>query len=132
MQIVRIEEVMKIVRLSRTSIWRRVKDGDFPPPRRLGGQNTRAVGWTLKEIEDWLESRKPAGGEGRRHNCEGRARRAVPPHKVLSSNWRRPRPWAQWTKRKSRRPRVSITGDPRRSVSYRDISFRAGRKIVYR
>ncbi len=42
--------------LSRVTIWRRVRDGDFPSPIRLGGPKTRAVGWRRSEIEDWLKA----------------------------------------------------------------------------
>ena len=33
-----------LIGLSRTSLWRRVRAGDFPAPVRLGGQGSRAVG----------------------------------------------------------------------------------------
>ena len=35
-RILRIPEVVEITGLSRTTIWRRVKSGDFPAPVRLG------------------------------------------------------------------------------------------------
>lgn len=57
-RIVRIDELTRKVGLSRTTIWRRVKDGDLPPPVRLGGSNTSAVGWKLSEIERWLADRE--------------------------------------------------------------------------
>jgi prophage regulatory protein len=43
---------------SDTSIWRWVRDGRFPPPRKIG---PRAVGWLKSEIDDWVAGRwKPA------------------------------------------------------------------------
>lgn len=54
-RIVRLAEVSKRVGLCRSSVWRMVKDGRFPPPRRLG---TRAVGWRDVEIDEWLRTRK--------------------------------------------------------------------------
>ncbi|MYB44181.1 MAG: AlpA family phage regulatory protein [Acidimicrobiia bacterium] len=42
-RVVRLPEVLEITGLSRTTIWRRERDGSFPPPIRLGGEHTR--GW---------------------------------------------------------------------------------------
>ena len=58
--ILRIQDVVKMVGLSRTSIWRRIRSGDFPQPILLGGDGSRAVGWHRAEIERWLESRPAA------------------------------------------------------------------------
>ena len=44
-RIMRIPEVVEVTGLSKTTIWRRVKSGDFPPPVRLGSLATRSVGW---------------------------------------------------------------------------------------
>src|SRR5688572_24145657 len=51
----RVAEVAKRVGLARSSVWRMVKDGLFPPPRRL---SERAVGWPSGEVESWLSSRE--------------------------------------------------------------------------
>lgn len=56
-RILRIPEVVEITGLSRTTIWRRVKSGDFPAPVRLGSLGTRSVGWRESAIREWLESR---------------------------------------------------------------------------
>ena len=40
--------------LSRSSIYKRVSEGNFPKPIALGG---RAVGWVEAEINDWLNQR---------------------------------------------------------------------------
>ena len=56
-RIMRIPEVVKVTGLSRTTIWRRVKSGDFPPPVRLGSLATRSVGWREGEVKRWLDSR---------------------------------------------------------------------------
>lgn len=52
--ILRWRDIIRVVRLSRVTIWRRVKDGDFPKPVRLGGPRSRAVGWRRTDIERWL------------------------------------------------------------------------------
>ena len=56
-RILRIPEVVAITGLSRTTIWRRVKSGDFPPPVRLGSLGTRSIGWRESDIKAWLDSR---------------------------------------------------------------------------
>jgi len=54
-RVVRLPEVIRITGLSRTTIWRRERDGSFPPPSRLGGERTRAVGWREQDIHDWID-----------------------------------------------------------------------------
>ena len=55
--IIRLPRLMEMVGLSRTTIWRRVKSGELPPPVRLGGPGSRAVGWRKTAIEGWLRTR---------------------------------------------------------------------------
>ena len=55
--ILRTTDVLALLRISRTTLWRRVRDGEFPPPVRLGGTRSRAVGWRRDDVERWLESR---------------------------------------------------------------------------
>ncbi len=59
-RVVRLPEVTEITGLSRTTIWRRERDGSFPPPIRLGGERTRAVSWREQDIYDWIDSLSPA------------------------------------------------------------------------
>ena len=54
-------EVFEVTGLSKTTIWRRVKSGDFPVPVRLGNFATRSVGWREGETENWIESRPAIG-----------------------------------------------------------------------
>lgn len=53
-QMLRPTEVMARTGLSRTTIWRRVRDGTFPAPYVLG-QNS--IGWPASVISEWLASR---------------------------------------------------------------------------
>lgn len=46
-----IKEVAKRTSLSRTTIWRRLKDGKFPDPLRLSDQCVR---WREDEINAWV------------------------------------------------------------------------------
>ncbi|MXY68667.1 MAG: AlpA family phage regulatory protein [Acidobacteriia bacterium] len=53
-RIMRIREVIEVTGLSRTTIWRRVRDHEFPVPLKLGSLKTRSVGWREEDIERWL------------------------------------------------------------------------------
>ena len=52
-RIVRMDEVSKLTGLARSTIYKKVSDGSFPPPIRLGA---RAVGWHMSDIVTWLEA----------------------------------------------------------------------------
>ena len=56
-RMMRLPEVAEVTGLSKTTVWRRVRDGDFPTPVRLGSLATRSIGWREGEIEKWLDSR---------------------------------------------------------------------------
>ena len=47
----RIGDVMRITALSRTTLYRRIAEGMFPPPVHLGG---RACGWTPAALQVWI------------------------------------------------------------------------------
>lgn len=62
--ILRLPTVKARTGLSRSTIYLRVSDGNFPRPVQLGG---RAVGWVETEIDEWLvqqieNRRKPKDG----------------------------------------------------------------------
>ena len=54
------QQVESLVRLSRSSIYRLMRDGLFPAPIRIG---ERAVRWPENEIDEWLETRPRATGD---------------------------------------------------------------------
>ncbi len=54
MKILRVHDVTRVTGLSRTTLWRLERRGEFPRRLRLS-QNS--CGWLAKEIEDWLLSR---------------------------------------------------------------------------
>ena len=56
-KVLRTKAVCERIGLSRTTLWRRVRDGLFPPPLRLGGN---AVGWREQVVEEWLEGLEAA------------------------------------------------------------------------
>ncbi len=47
----RLETVKYVTGLSRSTIYLRIKNGEFPKPIKLGG---RAVGWLEEDIQNWL------------------------------------------------------------------------------
>ncbi len=53
-KVLRLPSVKEQTGLSRSTIYLRIKKGDFPKPISLGD---RAVGWLEKDIDDWLEQK---------------------------------------------------------------------------
>lgn len=56
-QLMREAQVLELVPVSAATLWRMVRDGLFPKPRRI---SARAVGWLRSEVEAWIESREAA------------------------------------------------------------------------
>jgi prophage regulatory protein len=54
MKILNPNEVVEKTGLSRVTIWRREKDGQFP--LRVNLTDSR-IGWVDEEIDEWIESR---------------------------------------------------------------------------
>ncbi|HEX7693771.1 MAG TPA: AlpA family phage regulatory protein [Sphingomonas sp.] len=50
----RIDDVIATTALSRRTIYRMIREGEFPAQHRL---SKRAVGWWQGAIDDWLQSR---------------------------------------------------------------------------
>jgi len=47
-------EMLKIVGMGYTTVWRLEKDGKFPARKRL---SVGRVGWLLSEVQEWMASR---------------------------------------------------------------------------
>ena len=56
-QIVRVADLEAQLNLSRTTIWRLRRAGEFPQPIRL---SANAVGWHAHDIYEWLAKRPEA------------------------------------------------------------------------
>lgn len=56
-KILRAKEVRERVAISRVTLWRWERDGHFPKRIKLGGPESRAVGFYEDEIEAFIESR---------------------------------------------------------------------------
>jgi prophage regulatory protein len=52
--ILRLNDVKSRTGLSRSTIYARMAEGDFPPTISLGG---RSVGWVEAEINDWISAK---------------------------------------------------------------------------
>ncbi len=50
------KEVSKLSGLSRVTIWRMQREGEFPLRRQIG---RRRVGWLRSEMEEWMRTREP-------------------------------------------------------------------------
>ncbi len=50
---VRLAQVLKLVPVSRTSIWRWVNAGTFPKPLKLAEKTTA---WRAEDVRDWINS----------------------------------------------------------------------------
>ena len=56
---VRWHRVKALTGLSRTTVWRLEKAGQFPKRRSLGA---KSVGWLQSELTKWIETRATVGG----------------------------------------------------------------------
>ena len=54
-RLIRLPEVLTMVGLGRSSIYRQIAEGQFPKPVDLGGG--RAVAWRQSDISAWIASR---------------------------------------------------------------------------
>jgi prophage regulatory protein len=58
---VRPRQVLEMIGVSRTTLWRMVQSGTFPPPVRITERNS---GYILEAVEEWMKAR----AEGRPWN----------------------------------------------------------------
>ena len=59
-RLLRLREVEEITGLSRSTIYRMLKAGQFPQSVRVG---RKAVRWRLRDINSWMDSRPLMGPE---------------------------------------------------------------------
>ena len=53
-RLLKLDEIKTTTGLSRSSIYEKVKKGDFPAPVKLG---ERSVAWVSEEVDLWLDAR---------------------------------------------------------------------------
>ena len=63
-RLIRLPEVLSRTGYGRTTIYRKMEDGDFPKSVKLGGPpidpnvfDSRAIAWIEDEVEQWIDSR---------------------------------------------------------------------------
>jgi prophage regulatory protein len=54
-RVIRLGEVSQLVGLSKSTLYRLLQAGKFPPSIKLSDS---AVGWRIRDIELWLEQKK--------------------------------------------------------------------------
>lgn len=57
-RMLRVREVCQMIGLSRSTVWRLERAGDFPKHYQL---SPGSVGWKLSEIQNWIDDRQPSG-----------------------------------------------------------------------
>ena len=53
-RMLKLQEVLSLCAMSRSSIYEAIKHGEFPAPIYVRGRSTR---WVSQEVQDWLASR---------------------------------------------------------------------------
>ena len=54
-QLYRLQDLVNILKISRSTIYAGIKDGTFPKPFKL---SKRKTAWTHNQIEEWMKQRK--------------------------------------------------------------------------
>lgn len=52
-ELLTIKEVVQITSMGKTTIYRKIRNGEFPKSRNLGGSLVR---WSNNEIQSWIKS----------------------------------------------------------------------------
>lgn len=74
-QLMDVAELCEALRLSRATVWRKVRAGLIPPPKKFGSQPSSPCRWRTKEIVAWVEAGMPVVAEWER--MKGRHMRGV-------------------------------------------------------
>ena len=67
-RILRKSTVLNAVGISGPTLWRWIKNENFPQPVSLGG---RSVGWLQSEVADWIEARAANRHIAQIHKAKG-------------------------------------------------------------
>jgi prophage regulatory protein len=74
MRFIRATEVLKMIGVSRTTLWRMVRSGVFPAPIQITSRNR---GYLLQDVEAWMRARtEPATSSATTPLCSPTARLA--------------------------------------------------------
>jgi len=61
-KILKRQQVEAMTGFSRSTLYARIAAGEFPKPIKLGGPNSRSVGWPESVVNDWIEARMAEAG----------------------------------------------------------------------
>jgi prophage regulatory protein len=61
-RILKRPEVEAMTGFSKSTLYARIAAGEFPKPVKLGGANSRSVGWPESAVNDWIEARMAEAG----------------------------------------------------------------------
>jgi predicted DNA-binding transcriptional regulator AlpA len=61
MQFIRPRQVLEMIGVSRTTLWRMVREGSFPNPVQITARDNGARGYLLDAVETWMRERTGAG-----------------------------------------------------------------------
>ncbi len=53
LELIRLNTVIRLTGLSRSGIYKKIADGEFPQQVNIG---TRAVAWIAAEVHDWIRN----------------------------------------------------------------------------
>jgi len=56
MKLLKIKDVLEMLGVGRSTLYRWIKSGTFPAPKVVGGSSTM-VFWTNEEVDEWITSR---------------------------------------------------------------------------
>lgn len=56
MKLLTIEDVMKLNIGKRTTLWKKVRDGKFPKPIKLGDASSSPIRWYESDIQDYIRN----------------------------------------------------------------------------
>lgn len=59
-RLLRIEEVVHIIGISRNTVYRRIKEGTFPKQVRIG---PNSVAWRQSDISVWMSAPQPSNDQ---------------------------------------------------------------------
>lgn len=65
-KLIRMEALLKKLSISRTTVWRWVKQGHLPQPLRIG---PNCVAWPESQIDEWIASRGTGSVVGGRNDA---------------------------------------------------------------
>jgi predicted DNA-binding transcriptional regulator AlpA len=56
---IRVNDLIKIIPFSASTVWRKAKAGSFPKPVKLSEQITA---WRVEDVREWMASTEAKGG----------------------------------------------------------------------